>query len=254
MNSCLYFGRVFHSRRAPVQHRFGYPVMMTYLDLSELSQVFAGRWAWGVERRAIASFHRTDHFGDPHLPLERCVRELVEERTGQAPRGPIRLLTNLRCWGYCFNPISVYYCFDEGGQRLVALVAEVHNTPWNERHLYVLTPPPDAEAPLRMSCPKAFHVSPFMRTEGDYRWRVGTPGCSLELGITLDDEALGRFFTAGVRLRRAEITTDSLARALVLFPFVTGGVIGRIYWQALRLWLKRVPYVPYSSDRRAQRR
>jgi DUF1365 family protein len=110
MHSALYIGQVKHRRQAPRVHEFRYPLFMAYLDLAELEQVFARRWFWSIDRANLASFRRSDHLGDPALPLADAVRELVAERTGVRPRGPIRLLTHLRYFGYCFNPVSFYYC------------------------------------------------------------------------------------------------------------------------------------------------
>jgi DUF1365 family protein len=143
-----------------VRHAFGYGLFMAYLDLAELDEVFAGRWLWSTSRPALARFRRGDHLGDGGAPLDAAVRSLVEGETGERPAGPIRLLTQLAYLGYCFNPVSFYYCFDAAGERVVTIVAEVNNTPWGERHCYVL----DARggAGLAFAPRKALHVSPFM--------------------------------------------------------------------------------------------
>jgi hypothetical protein len=113
---------------------------MLYLDLDELPRLFEGRWLWSVNRRNIAEFRRSDYLGDPTRPLKDCVLDEVEKATAERPRGAVRLLTHLRYFGHCFNPVSFYYCFDvEGaGERLHSIVAEITNTPWKERHRYVL--------------------------------------------------------------------------------------------------------------------
>src|SRR5512147_1165020 len=115
MQSCIYEGQVSHVRATPVAHTFRYRLFMVYLDLDELPRVFAGRWFWSTRRRALARFRREDHLGDPLRPLDACVRDLVERETGRRPEGPIRLLTHLAYYGYCFNPVSFYYCFDAAG-------------------------------------------------------------------------------------------------------------------------------------------
>jgi DUF1365 family protein len=143
MESALYEGRVLHSRQLAPRHAFTKRLYLLYLDLAELDRVFAGRWLWGVERARLASFRRADHLGDPALSLDRVVRDLVLERTGRALEGPIRLLTQLRTAGYVFNPVSFFYGFATSG-ALEAVVADVSNTPWNERHAYVLPPRPGA--------------------------------------------------------------------------------------------------------------
>jgi DUF1365 family protein len=137
MNSCIYEGRVRHTRTTPVGHTFDYRLFMMYLDLDELPTLFQKRWLWSVSRPALARFHRDDHIGDPAESLSESVRKLVEAETGKRPEGPIRLLTNLAYFGYCFNPVSFYYCFSEDGETVETIVAEVNNTPWGERDTYV---------------------------------------------------------------------------------------------------------------------
>ena len=177
--SCLYEGSVRHRRFEPVEHGFRYPIQLLYLDLSELPELFRDSRLWSIEGATPVSFHRVDHFGDPKRPIDACVRELVEHRIGHRPSGPVRLLTSPRYLGFAFNPISVYYCFASDGERLEALVGEVTNTPWGERHCYVLdlrsqdapSAAPVDEQPARVrgrETAKAFHVSPFMEMEMSY--------------------------------------------------------------------------------------
>lgn len=249
MESCLYFGEVRHKRREPRVHAFRYRLYLSYLDLGELDRVFAGRWLWSVEGRGLSVFRRRDHFGDPALSLAEAVRNRVEEQAGFRPMGPIRLLTQLRSYGYCFNPISLYYCFEPGGERVQAVLAEVTNTPWNERHTYVLPASEgDAErSTLAVECDKEFHVSPFMDMDFRYRWRIGRPG--RELGLAIVNLRQGRpYFDASLRLARREITTRSLAHALLRYPFMSARVLAAIYWEALKLRRKGVPEFPHPDE------
>ncbi len=177
MHSAIYRGWVRHRRHAPRRHVFRYRLFLLYLDLAELDTVFRGRWLWSTRRLALARFHRADHLGDTATPLDAAVRDLVEAQTGRRPAGPIRLLTHLRYFGYCFNPVSFYYCFDASGARVETIVAEVNNTPWGERHCYVLDETHDAGCGdrRRYRFDKAFHVSPFMPMDLTYDWRFGSP-------------------------------------------------------------------------------
>jgi len=253
MHSAIYSGWLEHRRLAPRRHAFRYRLFMMYLDLDELDRVFAGRWLWSTRRWSLARFDRRDHLGNPSLPLDLAVRDLVAERTGRRPRGPIRLLTHLRYFGYVFNPVSFYYCFDESGERLQAIVAEVNNTPWGERHCYVL----DVGAPdaghgwLYRQSAKAMHVSPFHPMNLDYRWGFRVPASKLAVRMTLAAPGdPSPVFDATLAMQRRPVTAAGLASVLARFPLITLQVIAAIHWQALRLWLKRVPVHDHPGSQR----
>ncbi len=247
MNSCLYVGRIMHRRLRPRAHAFRYELFMLYLDLAELDEVFRGRWLWSARHWALAQFRRRDHFGDPALPLDTCVRDLAQRETGRRPAGPIRLLTHLRYFGYCFNPISIYYCFDPAGSRVEAVVAEVTNTPWRECHCYVLDASQQPAGKHReFHFNKSMHVSPFMPMALEYAWRCNEPG--EQLGVHMDVlEAGEKLFDAALGLRRRAVSGPALAGILLRFPFMTLKVIATIHWEALRLWLKQVPLFAHPA-------
>lgn len=180
-------------------------------------------------------------------PLDESVRQLVEAATGHRPAGPIRLLTQLRYFGYVLNPVSFYYCFDSTGLVVEAVVAEVNNTPWGERHCYVLCPDSYAPTRLRFRHPKRFHVSPFMDLDMHYIWSLSAPGGSLNVHI---ENRRGNvpLFDVTMHLKQHPINGLELARTLCRHPFMTGKVAVAIYWQALKLWWKRCPFVPHPND------
>jgi DUF1365 family protein len=254
MRSAIYSGWLEHRRMAPRRHAFRYPLFMVYLDLAELDTVFAGRWLWSTRRPALARFDRRDHLGDAAVPLDHAVRDLVAEHRGARPRGPIRLLTHLRYGGYVFNPVSFYYCFDAADRRVEAIVAEVNNTPWDERHCYVLDGHAQGEGQrwLHARSAKAMHVSPFHPMALDYHWGFRLPDerLAVRMALTPRDAAQEHpVFDATLVLQRVPINTVTLTATLLRFPLMTLQVIAAVHWQALRLWLKRVPVHDHPARR-----
>ncbi|PPT82530.1 DUF1365 domain-containing protein [Xanthomonas theicola] len=243
LHSAIYSGWIRHRRYAPKALAFRYPIFLMYLDLAELEQVFARRWLWSVGRRNLAQFRRSDYLGDPAQPLDEAVRDRVQQHSGERPLGPVRMLTHLRYFGHCFNPVTFYYCHD-AQLRLHSIVAEITNTPWRQRHAYVL---PVAAARRHGSVhawrlDKRFHVSPFMAMAHEYAWRCSEPGAQLRVHMdVLDAQPAARRFDATLVLQRREISGASLARTLLRYPAMSLQVVAKIHWQALRLWLRGNP-------------
>jgi DUF1365 family protein len=242
MKSCIYSGRVSHHRFQPKAHGFNYGLFMMYLDLDELPELFRPFLLWSAERPALAWFRRQDHMGEQNNTLKQSIRDLIRNETGKDHQGAIRLLTHLRYFGYCMNPVSFYYCWDKTDSRLEFIVAEVHNTPWGETHCYVLDcqAVDQHEETFRFTFDKKFHVSPYMAMHQRYDWSLSTPGNHLSVNMdNFEDDV--KVFNAGMRMTRKPITHLSMTKILLNFPFMTAKVIIAIYWQALKLWIHKIP-------------
>lgn len=260
MHSCIYNGSVRHRRHEPAGHQFRYELFMMYLDLAELPHLFDRYWCWSARGPALAQFQRSDYHhtlndgddGNDPLSLDEAVRRTVTGHTGRRPEGPIRMLTHLRYFGYVFNPVTFYYCFDSSGAKVQTVLAEITNTPWKERHAYVLpiSAATRSDNVLRFEFGKEFHVSPFWPMEMRYDWRLTVPGDELRIhmeNLQQKDGHSRRAFDATLTLQREEISSASLSRALLHYPLMTAKISGAIYWQALRLWFRRTPFFTHPK-------
>lgn len=250
----LYVGTIRHRRFAPRTHAFEYPLFMAFIDIDRVREAMAvsrltsyNGWNW-------ASFDERDHLGDPARPLRERLREHALAAGDDLPDGPVRLLTHLRYFGYVFNPISLYYCYDEAG-RLRRVLADVSNT-YGGRRAYWLRPEDEAPQRFRARARKALYVSPFMDYDVDYEFVLTPPADALvtHLNVTrrdaADTPAPRRLFDATLSLERRPWTAGAIRSTLASFPWMTGKVIAAIYWEALRLRLKGLPVMPFPREER----
>lgn len=264
MRSGIYSGWIQHRRFQPRAHSFRYRGFMVYAFLDELPEILAQTSFWSGRGWAPAQYRREDFYGNPDVPLDQAVRDRVEEESGWRPDGPIAFLANWRYFGYNMNPISIYYCFDHAGTEVQALLLDVHNTPWNERHGYVLSlgdtlceadtggSTTGKRGRVHKACfQKTLHVSPFMPLDQVYQWRSTTPGDRLTVSIR-SLEAGECVFDACMSLTREEISAAVLRKKLIQFPLYTVKVISAIYWQALKLLVKRVPLFSHPGKKVVQ--
>jgi len=244
--AALYWGKVMHARWRPVQHRFTYRVMSLLIDLDRLSEADRQSRLFGINRAAPFSFHERDH-GDGKAGLGQYARQLAAERGIDLAGGRVLLLCYPKVLGYVFNPLSIYFCYGASG-NLSLLIYEVRNT-FGEMHSYILPVQEDgASSVIRQSQSKAFYVSPFMEMETHYRFSVSPPRQDVKVRI-VQSSAQGAMFAAAFCGRRRALTSYTLLTALFRLPFLTFKVIAAIHWQAMRLWLKGVPYVPRLKQR-----
>lgn len=245
MKSCIYKGRVSHQRHVPRAHAFTYSLFMMYVDLDELPTLFNKHSLWAVNKPNVASFHRNDHHGKD-MPLVDSIRALVLEQTGEKPEGPVRLLTHFRYFGYVFNPLSMYFCFDTSGEKVTHIVAEVMNTPWKEQHCYVLSND-QRDQVISANHNKEFHVSPFMNMDMEYHWSIHTPDEHMKISIEnkSDNKTI---FDANMYLKKIEFTSANLRSVLINFPLMTLKVTAMIHFEALKLWIKGIQYIPHPKN------
>lgn len=233
--SCIYEGVVRHRRFTPVRHDFTFPVSMLLLDLAEVDQLLDQALFWSSKRLALGWFRRQDYLAPHNVTLAEASRLAVAEAGGVKPEGSVQLLTIPRTYGFCFNPVSFYFI---GGPPFTWMVAEITNTPWRQRHRYVLPRHGDGRA-ARWEFPKTFHVSPFMEMDQEYRWTITQPSRTLAIRMQCVPRGEQRpRFDAMLLLHRRELTGRTLDRWLLRYPAMAAQVFAKIHVEALRLWLK----------------
>ncbi|MDX1342250.1 MAG: DUF1365 domain-containing protein [Reinekea sp.] len=255
--SRLMIGWVRHRRFSPKEHTLRYPVFMMYLDLDELTSVEQCSRLISFERRNWLSYRRADFFAPDTGELKQAVIRHISEHSEIAAERICRvaMLTNLRTLGFIMNPVTFYYAFD-AENNLLAIMPEITNTPWGERHQYVLTTSKDSRATnpvsqrgkrIRFKLPKQFHISPFHPMATDYDWRFTDPGANTNL-IHLENWQQGnRVFDATMALSPMAMTASNVRKTLIRFPWMTVKVATGIYTNALKLWLKGVPFYAHPN-------
>lgn len=240
MNSVIYQGNVRHRRYAVKPHDFNYGMFLLALDLDELVDDFGFGRLLAVEKRAVMSFRHQDYLGGKGKLTRQRVWDKVAELDGEVLGGKVVLLGQLRCFGFYFSPVNFYYCHDQAGE-LRYLLAEVSNTPWKERHCYLI------DAQDKTAVEKVFHVSPFMNEDMDYHWRF-TP-LNPRLYLNIENRKQDKVFDATLIMDQQALTRSNLIKNLLRIPAMTITTVIGIHWQAVRLWLKGVPYIPYVKKK-----
>ncbi len=246
LNSCIYQGTTYHKRYTPKLHCFSYPIYFVYLDLDEIDQVHATIRHFSDKPLSMACFKQRDYLPDKTsaLPLKQQILNKSIELGETQKIDKIYLLCQLRTWGLYFSPVNFYYCYSQ--DKLHSILAQVSNTPWNERYFY--------RVPFQSQdyiCDKDFHVSPFNDLDMKYRWKTSEPDECLNLhldNLHLDPNQ-SKIFHAGISLKRKPLTNKNFNQLLISFPAMCVKTVISIYWQALKLWLKGTPFYGYVADK-----
>jgi len=248
--SSLYIGNVEHRRLSPVENIFNYSVCYYFLDLDEIHSIFNKSFLLTYNRLGILSFFRKNYLGNKNVDLKSEVAKVIQEKTNEKFEGKIKLLTNISYLGFCFNPVSFYYCYDFN-KKLQYIVSEITNTPWGEKHQNVFKMPMESEK-MTIEFKKDFHVSPFMPMEIDYTWVFHEP--KENLFVYMQNRHFGEkkiFFDTTLKLERKDLSERNMILAFFKFPLITFKTVAAIYYQAAKLYLKRVPFYTHPAKVKA---
>lgn len=267
LKSCIYEGVIRHRRNTPHVHQFDFKSFFLMMDLAEIQSIFRRRWLWSAERFAIGRFKESEHLihHRPSGNLRQRVNSVLENAGISSDAiGSVRLLTQLRYFGFSMNPVSFFYCYSQCGKNVVAVIAEVNNTPWGEQHVYVVpnteSDPESDQSPTPKTTirsqpiDKDFHVSPFMSLDMCYRMSFTVPG--KKLGVKIEnhlDQPLNdvqKILDVSMLMNRKPLNGWNLNRLLIRYPLITIQIFATIYWHAFRLFLKRTTFYSHPRKRK----
>ena len=249
LKSGIYKGWVAHRRFSPKSHSFKYGMFLLAIDLDELPELTQiGPW-FKSNKFAPLNLRCSDYLGHKVELTKHDVWLKIQSLGAKVELSRVMFIGQLRCFGLYFSPINTYYCFDHNDQ-LIYLLAEVSNTPWNERHYYLIPLKDENNKNIgnELISEKVFHVSPFMDLNMQYQWVIKKPTDKLKLHIQNINSTTGeKLFDASLMMKRMDFTNKNLRHCLASIPIMTLKTLWGIYWQALRLFIKGVPYIAHSQ-------
>jgi DUF1365 family protein len=232
--SGIYSGTVFHQRSVPKLHKFDYKIYLFWLKLSEVDSICRNVSGFSQNKTgfSVVNFRRSDYLGDPKVALEEATLSKMNELSDEPLQGDVFMLGQVRTFGLYFSPVNFYYLRNTKG-LYTHMLAEVSNTPWNKRHHYLV------DLQNQQSCTKAFFVSPFNPMDMQYKWQVQQPGENVKLHLSCYKQT--KHFEAAIDMQRKPLNSATLRASIISIPSMTVKTVLGIYWQAVKLFFKRVP-------------